>query len=140
MASVDEALTARLAAVPALTALVGTRIYWKKLQQNTLYPALTYQKISRGPGVSAMGKDSGLVRPRYQITSFGKATATKGPKQVALEVAKQVRLALQRYRGTVAGVEIQDIFVDDERDSDDPVTEVAAVQTDVLVWAREEMS
>lgn len=104
---IHDALYSRLSGFAGLTALVSTNIFPRQLPQNVAYPACTYFKVS-GPRDSTMGSDSGIVHARFQVSSWG-STVTS-----AQDVAEQVRKALQRFRGTLASVVIQDIFIENE--------------------------
>lgn len=137
MAHLEVALFSRLSTFAGLTALVGTRVYPAPLPQSAVLPAVTFRKID-GPRVSAMGSDTGLTHPRYQIDCFAETTTGKTALLGALDLAAQVRAALQRFRGTVAGVVIQDCFIADERDIErDPLTAVRGRSLDLIVWAVE---
>ena len=81
------------------------RIYPVQVPQNATFPCVTYSRVSANRW-SAMGSDTGLVEKRIQVSSWGQTYAA------ANALAEAVRGALQRYRGTVDGVVIQDIFID----------------------------
>ena len=110
---IETAIYQRLAAFAGLTALVGgasaPRITPHLLTQDTAYPAVTYFVVS-APRETAMGSDPGIVHARMQVECWALKYLD------AVNVAEQVRLALQRYRGTVAGTVILDTFIDDMRD------------------------
>jgi hypothetical protein len=105
----EEALYARLSGYASLTALVGARIYPLRAPQTAPLPYVVYQRISTIRW-SAMGVDTGLARPRMQLTAWASTPAA------AKAVKEQVRAALQRWRGTAANVTILDSFLADERD------------------------
>lgn len=109
MAVVEEAVKARLAAVAGVTALISTRVYPVKLPQSATLPAVTYQRVST-IRENAMGADPGVARTRLQVTSAATSySALKG-------VTEAVRAALQRYSGTIGGVVVLDVFLDNETD------------------------
>lgn len=130
MSVLEEAIPARLAAVGGVTALVGNRVYPLRAPQNAQRPFVVFQRIS-APRVSAFGSDSGIARPRFQVTSWGETYAS------AKAVATAVRQALQRYRGTVLGVEILDCFVDTDQDLVDDEVKLFGVATDFFIPHRE---
>lgn len=114
---IGDVVYARLAAFAGLTALIGAtppRAYPLRLPQGVAYPAVTYARI----GVArptAMGQDLGLQSPvRVQLTAWA-----LDYRSAAL-VAEQLVACWQRFRGTVAGVEILDCFIDNELDLEDP--------------------
>lgn len=127
---IHEALFARLSGYAGLTALVATRVYPRQLPQNPTYPAVTYERIS-ADRQSAMGSDSGLVSGRWQVSSWGKTYTD------ARDAAEQVRKALQRYRGTLSGTVIQDIFIESENDLPAELVDgetIYQIASDFIVW------
>lgn len=121
---------ARLEAVSAVTDVVGTRIYPEPLRQETTLPAVGYQRVSAQRD-SAMGSDTGIARVRMQVSTW----ATQYSQAKTLATA--VRAALQRFRGTVATVEILDVFVLNDLDLHEAEIEVHRVLTDYEILHRE---
>lgn len=107
--SIEKAIYTRLSEFAGLSALVAARIHPLKLPQNVTYPCVTFSKISTERH-SAMGADAAVTRSRYQVSSWAKNYSDVEP------VSEQVRAALQRFRGTVSSVVIQDIFIENELD------------------------
>jgi hypothetical protein len=133
MTLIAEALAARLAAFSGLAALVGTRIYARKLPQGPTYPAVTYYRVS-GMREESLSGASGLAHPRYTVTAW--ATTYAG----AQAVAEQVRLALECYRDTAPtyGVVVQSIvFLGDVDLQWDEELHLYAVAGDYEVWHEE---
>ena len=131
MARLDQAIYSRLQAVTGVTDLVSTRCYPLVLPQNPTYPAVRYQQID-GFGNSAMGSDTGVVEATVQIDSYA-TTYTD-----ARALAEAVRAALLRFRGTVASVEILDIFrASGPNDIYEENVKIRRVQYDFNVWHRE---
>lgn len=124
-----EAVYARLAAVTGVTDLVGTRIYGGQAPQNPTAPYVVYQEISQHRP-SAMGADVGKVRARVQVDS--RAVTYKGAKQLA----NAVQVALQRYSGTSASIEVSAVFLDDDsgEDSYEEEVEMYRVRQTYLIW------
>lgn len=136
---IEEALYSRMTAHAGLAALVGTRVYPDQLPQNPTLPAVVYQRIDTRRE-SAMGADAPIGFPLFQVTGWAKEAGGKSARKNALELAVQIRAALQRYRGTPAGqtTEILDCFVVDERDAyDDAERGLRGVQLDFSVRHRE---
>lgn len=131
MATVEDVLLTQLGATAGLTALVGARIYWGLASQDATRPYLTYAQIG-GMRDSAMGRDTGVVQARYQLTAWADTPDS------AKDTIAQVRAALQRYRGTVSGIEVIDCFVENELG---PLWDDAALLhsyvMDFIVWHRE---
>ncbi len=110
--SIEIAIRARLAGFAGLSALVGTRIYPNFIPEGSTLPAIAYEVIS-AERESAMGADIGTSHFRIQLTIFATSYSETGQ---LLDVATQTRLALQRFSGTVAGVEICNIFIENDLD------------------------
>lgn len=66
---VDEALRSYLLTNPALTAIVGTRIYPMTYPQNGTLPAVVYQQISNVP-YFAHGGEMGSAETHFHISAF----------------------------------------------------------------------
>lgn len=112
--SLGAAIVTRLEAVSGVTDLVGTgdaaRIYPLALPQRPTLEAITYQVITDIPE-HAMGSDPGISHARLQVDCWGNDYTE------AVALASAVHAALSRFRGTSAGVVIQDIFaIDKQRD------------------------
>ena len=130
MAVVEEALFTRLSGFAGLTALVAARIYPVMLPQDVVLPAVSYRRIA-GSRTSAMGSDTGLAHPRFEVNAWSQDYLT------AKQVKEQLRAALQRWRGTVSGVEILDTFILGERDDYEPTTLTYQIPLDVQIHHRE---
>jgi len=105
---IDAALYQRLVAFVDLSALIGNRVYPVSLPENVTLPALTLSKVS-GNFDHLFGADSALVNARYTLLAHSEVS----PAQ-AKAVAKQARLAVQRYRGTLDATVVQDIFIEND--------------------------
>jgi len=105
--TIEEAIMTYLLAYSGLTALVGRKIFYEELPQGTVLPAVSIIKISDV-------KDHTLTsqleneRPIFQFTCFA---LTKASSRL---VANQLKLALQDYSGTLSGIEIQKIELQNE--------------------------
>lgn len=130
MSLIEEAIPARLAAVTAVTDLVASRVYPLRAPQGVPRPFVVVQRISAFREI-AFGSNPGLARPRFQVTAWGETYAS------AKAVATAVRQALERFRGTVVGVEILDCFVENDQDLSDDEANLRGVATDVFVHHRE---
>ena len=103
--TVEAAVFDLLSSDAGVSGVVSNRIYPVKLPQDPTYPAITYFRVS-ALRHSAMGNDTGIVEKRVQISSWAELYAD------ANNLAERVRDAMQRTRGTFAGVEILDIFME----------------------------
>lgn len=127
---IEEAINSRLAGYAGLSALVSTRIYPVIAAQGATPPYVVHSRIS-GVRESAMGADTGVARARVQVSSYGLTYSS------AKNVAKQSRLALQRYSGTIGADEILAIFVENDIDLYEEDTRLFHVASDYLVFYRE---
>src|SRR5262245_42213214 len=109
MPQLEEAIYSRLSTFAGLTALVAQRIYPIRAPEAVPMPLVVYQRISSYRW-SAMKVDTGVARARMQVTAWATQATT------AKSVKEQVRKALERWSGTVAGMVILDSYIADERD------------------------
>lgn len=127
MATIEEAMVARMNAHAGLTALVGTRTYPLRVPQDATMPAIAYQKIS-SPKTQSHSGGSHLAQSRIQLTieadSYESVKAT----------ADQVRACWEGYKGTVGGVRIDAALVQDDRDGWSEQHGAPVVRVDVMVW------
>lgn len=133
MAVAEQAIVARLEAVSGVTDLASTRIYPVKLPQSATLEAITYQRVSTRRG-HLMGTDDGIAYTRVQVTSWAETYSE------AKALAEAVRVALQRFSGTVGGLEVLDVMAEAELDlygDDESDSGVHAVAQDFTVIHRE---
>lgn len=105
--NIDEAIVAYLKAHTGLKDLVGARIFFEVLPQGTSFPAVVIQKISDIKDHYLTGQCA-LERPVYQFTAMGLTKAS------ARLVSNQLKSALCDYQGTLSGVIIQKIELQNE--------------------------
>lgn len=137
MATIEEALNALLLATAGVTALTGSgtsaRIYPLRVPQDVTRPAIAYQKIS-SPKTLSHGGTSHLARSRFQFTCQAETYTS------AKALAAAVRDGLIGYRGTVSGVRIDGILIDDDKDGEIDVQSNELwpfVWLDAVVWHSE---
>jgi hypothetical protein len=114
LADFDEALVDFLLGRPGVAALIGRRIHPDYFPQSEPLPAIAYtleddssQQTQQGP--------SGMREAIYQINLWADT------RKEAMAIARQVRLALDGYRGAFKSIPILGAFLDSldrERDSD----------------------
>jgi len=104
---IEDAVLAYLKTQSGLTTLVGTRIYPEEVPETVQLPAVTYILVSNVPIHVLTGKIT-LERPVYQYTAYA---ATKA---AARAIAAQIALALSDYHGTLSGVVVQKIELQNE--------------------------
>lgn len=126
---IEKAIFAILNGAPALSALVADRIYPLRAPQNAEAPFITYRRIS-GPRLRSIGGASGQANPRFQIDVFAASYAS------SKDAGTEVRLALDNFRGTAAGVVIRSCSLDSDRDLIDPDAEptLYRVSQDFTLW------
>ncbi|WP_299938580.1 DUF3168 domain-containing protein [uncultured Pelagimonas sp.] len=106
----QEALTALLLAQAPITNLVGTRVHWMRLpKQVKARPYVNLQEVWSSEGYHFRGR-SGLTRTSVQADVWAKTYAD------GVAVTRALTDVLSGYRGTVAGVVFQGIFVRQARD------------------------
>lgn len=93
---IEQALHDKLGAAAALTALIGTRLYYVRALQDVDSPYVVLQKIS---AVREHAHDGplGMVVARFQVSIF--AETYKQCKDIAVEV----QTALDGFTGTMGG-------------------------------------
>lgn len=144
MPIVEEALVSLIVGNVGVAALIVDRMEPHPLTQNSLYPAISYL-IASDPHIHSHRNDldlngiTGLANPLFQIDAWD--TDYLGAKNLA----EAVRLAIQGFRGTVAGVVINGILLENRRDSfEDAVStddqRVHRVMGEYRVWHNEPQS
>lgn len=117
---IQQAIRQHLTANGGVSALVATRVHPQVLPQRPTYPAVRYAVIDTPRDMHMQGA-SGLTWPRVQIDGFAQTYAA------AVELAKAIRLAMNGFQGTMGtgpGVEVDAVFLVDERDLYDDDTEL----------------
>lgn len=89
--SLETKLFGYLSTVPALSALIGTRLYPQSLPQEPVLPAATYLQVSAKPGVAHDGY-VGWGWSRFQFDCYGVTPL------VAVAVANALKAALIAWR------------------------------------------
>ena len=98
-----------------VSAIAGTRVYEGVIPQGAAYPAISYSMISRdGEADSLDGPDESVVR-RVQVNCY----ATTGVSRQSL--ADAVREAMNGIAGNYSGVTIQETWLENEQDQDEPM-------------------
>ena len=110
MATIDEAIITHLESQAGLTALVSQRIRFDQLDQGETLPAVVVKKISDRKLHTLTGQLD-LAQPMYQFTALALT------KSAAKSVAAQLKLALSDYAGTLSGIAVQYIQLQNELSS-----------------------
>ena len=96
---IEEALVTWLRGLPALAALVGTRIYPAKAPQGTTAAYIVYDMLG-GEDVTAHDGFTGLRTGRISFSCGA------GSYALAKSVAEAVRMALAGFRGSLSGLTV----------------------------------
>lgn len=128
--SLLTALRTYVLADAMVTALVGVRMYPRRLPQGPTLPAIAYQRIDTRREHDMDGPD-GLPRARVQLSIWAASVAA------AEELAAAVRGRLDGYKGAWGSVTVGSCLCVGERDLDDPETGRNAVVQDYMIQWRE---
>ena len=126
---IETALYTLLHGRAELEALVDVRIYPMYLPQSPTFPACAYNRTSSRI-ISLLKNDTNLIEARYEVAAFSKTY------NECIEVADQIRQALQRQRGTISGVVIDDITIDDISQDYEQEFEIFESTTDITISYR----
>ena len=110
---IEEAFTTYLLAQSGLTALIARRFFPDETPQAVSLsdgPIVTYIKISDVKDHTLAGQDE-LEQPIFQFSVFAATRAA------ARAVANQLKTALKDYSGTLSGIVIQKIELQNEMSS-----------------------
>lgn len=110
MAELKHGIYAQGVATAGLTALIGTRLTPNMIPQDSEYPAVCFSELPGSEAFGACGADTGF---EYQQVDF-KCYATTPDSAVA--VARQIKVAYKRYRGTSASVVIDSMNLLEQHD------------------------
>ena len=128
--SLETALRAYVLADAATAAIVGQRMYPRRLPQGPTLPALDYQRVDTRRLHDFDGPD-GLPRARVQVRAWGASV------QSATDTAALVRARLDGFKGAWGAVTVGACLCVAERDLDDPETGRSAVVQDYMIQWRE---
>lgn len=124
---IEKALVARL--VAAATS-ADDRILPLALERHPTLPAITYQRIST-PRDLAHNGSQGYADYRVQMTCWAHRTPDMSGYRLAKDLAEEVRVALDGWRGTEAGVTVGLAQVSGDRDEQDTERSFEAVRLDI---------
>ena len=128
--SVEKVIYSKLSGDSDVSGLVSTRIYPVNLPQKPTYPAIVYTRIS-GERTYSFDGASGLTSQRFQIDSF--ASTYSGAK----DLSNKIRSAINGFRGTVSGIFVQGIFLENDSDIFDDDFNIYRVSCDYFIHYKE---
>lgn len=111
---IEDVLYSRLSGFPGLANLVGDRIYPIILPQECRLPAVTFRRAATPVREPLLSVDSGEVVAHIEITAW----SLLADYDVLRAVARQVRLALERWSDEAQGV--NDVHIIDEQEDCQP--------------------
>lgn len=127
---IEADLRAYLIAQPAITSLVGTRVYPMTLPQGAVFPAITYQRVGGAPEFSHDG-GSDVARARMQLDCW---STTYGD---AASLGLAVKQALSGYRGPMGATPDVAARITNAMDLDEPELSLRRRMLDVALWHKE---
>ena len=136
--SIEAALRGLLVANSPVNTVVSGRIYPTRTPDNATFPCISYQRVSTQ-------REHTLESPGNFTTCFfqldiwaQKLSPTNvGGAEVARDLARKVQTALDGFRGTVSGVDIQGILSENESHGYENDIEVYRVTQQWRVMFRE---
>lgn len=129
----EEKLITLLLSDSGVSALVGTRIFWSKMEPSEALPRIVLNVISDVPDYN-MNSASGLRSARVQVDCY---SSTYGG---ARSVSRAVEMAIGGYRGTSGTIKFDGIFVLEQRDvieEDNTPDDLFGVSIDYQIWHKE---
>lgn len=129
MATIEEALYSDLTTAAGVVAIAGTRGYPELIPEISALPAWAYQTITSNREPVHSGS-SGLTEQTIQITCQAVTYAS------AKALAAAIRARLHGFKGTLSGLKVHRITVDNDQDglADE---DGATVRVDVSVFYTE---
>ncbi len=134
--SATIAIHDRLVADAGVTGIVGQRVHPNRKPQQPKYPCIVFARISGTP-VSKFVEDVEIEPSRIQLDMYAETYLSV----IALRDA--VKTSLQRFAGTVSGIIVHHVFIDNELDGrfidevTDEATGVFRRIMDLRVWTEE---
>lgn len=130
--NIEKAIVSKLVGTSAVNNLISGRIYPLQLPQTPTLPAITFQRVD-GPREHHFEGASGIAHPRIQIDTYARTY----PEVV--ELAKQVRIALDGFDGAVGTVNIKGAWLRGDHDMDDGLSDELVVDQyrrtlDFVIW------
>jgi hypothetical protein len=127
--NVGEIIYGILSATTGVTTLVSTRIYPDMAPQNATFPYIVFQKLSTTPTDTKEGV-SPLDKMLVQIDCYSNNYDT------AHTIAAAIRVALDRYTGTINGHKVDKIIF--SNDSSGSPQDVPTTTGSMIFWASQD--
>jgi hypothetical protein len=123
---VEDKLRTFLKNEPSVAAVLGDRIYPRRLKQKATLPALVYQRIDT-PRTPVHREKSIFPRPRMQLRIWSKTSKT------AWQAANVVREALDGFCGDMGNLTVARSVIVNEFEDDDLETGLVSVVQDYQI-------
>lgn len=114
----------------ALTRLIGQRLYPLLLPQHATFPAVTFQRISSV-------RERTYSAPVYLVTARVQLSCWAEDWNDCREIAEELRLVLNGFRGSMAGKPVGSVRLLNEIDLHDPETDLYHMACDYEIVAEE---
>lgn len=124
---IEAALRGHLLASPGIASMVDDRVYANRMPPDGGFPVITFQRISTLSQESLSGA-SGLERVRFQIDAWAKGYAA------AINLAEQVRLSIQGFRGIMGAVTVHGVMMLNRNDQYEDDTDLHKNSMDFALW------
>ena len=109
-----EALARELCDTTAVTDICSTRVYWERMPQGVIYPAVSFSIVPGGWNEHTMGTDSGPIGTMVQVSCWN----SDGPTALTTveSLAAAVKTKLKDFTGELGDgtgtVTVERIFVE----------------------------
>ena len=106
--TIEDGIYTEVTSNTAVAAFINTRLYANNMPQNSIYPAITYERIA-GMKVHTQGQDSGVAETLYQFTIYSEQF------DEAVNIREALRPVLQDFSGDIGskGVTVLAVLMDD---------------------------
>ena len=113
-----------------VNALVSGRVYPQIAAQGAAFPFVVYLLTNVGPSDTKSGVST-LDEVRYDIVVAAETYAA------AADLTEKVRTAIDRYSGTVAGVDIDSVQFQSLDADNDPATETFVTSSEYIIRVKQ---
>jgi hypothetical protein len=118
------------------------RIYPLRTPDNPTFPAITFMRIGKDSSIGdRLDGASDLVGELYSVDIMcpkkGASTPFQPGSEMVEELAKKVKTAMNGFKGTILGIDIQKISLENESDRWEPDLELYRVSQQYRIFHRE---
>lgn len=127
---IENDLATWLEGRPAVSAIVGARIYFVRLPDKATLPAITIQRVS-GARLTAHSGRTKHASPIFQVNCWGKTY------KAAKELAKVLQQELEGFKGTMGSTDVQATMLIGDRDDFHPEVDDYRAILEFRIWHTE---